>query len=84
MTGIDKGRRAGYNGCMNKTRIADRTGYSRSHITRVLNGTVAPSVECLRAIAEDLNISMDGVMDIIETPTHKDTGTHTHKDTNAQ
>lgn len=49
-----------------KTKLAERTGYSREHITRVMNGKVMPSVPCLRGIAKFFGVSMEHVLEHIE------------------
>lgn len=41
------------------TRIAELTGYSRPHLSRVFRGETRPSFDCLVAIASALNLTLD-------------------------
>lgn len=44
---------------VNVTRIAELTGYSRPHLSRVFRGETRPSFDCLVAIASALNLTLD-------------------------
>jgi transcriptional regulator with XRE-family HTH domain len=44
---------------INLQRIADMTGYSRSHMSRVFSRKTNPSFSCLMAIAEALGLKID-------------------------
>jgi len=51
---------------VNVTRLARQTGYSVSHISRVMRRETQPSVECLVALASALGLSIDKLHTMIK------------------
>jgi len=47
---------------MSNKELARRTGFTESHISRVLSGKTTPSVDCLTKLAVVLRASVDAVL----------------------
>ena len=46
---------------VNLTKLADKTGYSISHLSLVFRLQTRPSIDCLRLIADALGTTMDAL-----------------------
>jgi len=50
---------------VNITRLSRQTGYSISHLSRVITGETTPSVPCLEKLARALSIKLDDLHHLI-------------------
>ena len=48
---------------LNYKAIAERTGVSRPHVSRIYRGLAAPSVDVLKKLAMDRGITTDALLD---------------------
>jgi len=51
---------------VNITRLSRKTGYSISHLSRVITGETTPSVPCLEKLARALNVKLDDLHHLIK------------------
>ena len=51
---------------INITRISRVTGYSKSHISRVISGETVPSLTCLREMAKVIGMGIEELNESIE------------------
>ena len=50
---------------INRTKLHKETGYSLSHVSRVLSGQRRPSLRCAGAIAQALGLTVDELIDLL-------------------
>lgn len=50
---------------VNLSRLSHQTGYSLSHLSRLMSGKTTPSVRCLRAVSRALGLTMEETHDAI-------------------
>lgn len=51
---------------INVSRLALKTGYSPSHLSRVFRGETSPSLKCLTAVGDAIGLDMSDVDSLIK------------------